>query len=266
MELKLTKNEVNKILYDATIKNKTYGLILKLEYIYAKNISDVLNLKKEDINLDNNTIKFKLSKSVEYYPLVSDIKRLLELKINEITDNEYLFIDEELTVGVLTKKLNYFLSTVITEINRTTLFKFKVITNRDLKMLRGQHLYYDNVPLDIIHKLYNNFNLKETRDFLRYDEIREDDNYSNVEEMLLNYTNLNIFDEETYNKGNIFVVIDRNDEMSIIEFNYDEMIVHDESGASEQLSKWDAKKLEEDLSDLHSGEFKYLHGLKFIKD
>lgn len=43
--IKLTKTEVNELLKQISIDEPKYGLILKLQYIYGRNISEVYNLK-----------------------------------------------------------------------------------------------------------------------------------------------------------------------------------------------------------------------------
>lgn len=128
------------------------------------------------VDLEKGVIKFDLAKSELIVPIVKDIVNVLTSYINGLSDDEnYLFLNDDVdyNVNTLSKRINYFLNNKINEINIGADYKMAKITHKDLKILRGQHLYLDNVPIEIIHSLYNNFNLNETKDFIDYEGLNK---------------------------------------------------------------------------------------------
>lgn len=266
--LKMSKTDVNKLLLKVSEENVIYGLILKLQYIYGRTIGDILNLKKEDIDLNQMVIKFKLTKSDLIVPIVKDIKNVLTNHIKSLPDNEdYVFLNEDVNynVNVLSKRINYFLNVKIDELNRGVDHKLTKITNKDLKMLRGQHLYLNNVPVELIHSLYNNFNIRETKSLIDYDGLKESSCCDNLDNLLVKYTDLNLFKEDSYIKETIFVVMDMDDTYGVVEFAEDELIVHEESDVTDSLSNFDVNEIYDEIKFLNNGEYKFVHGLKFLK-
>jgi hypothetical protein len=266
--LKMSKTDVNKLLWEISDDNITYGLILKLQYIYGRNVGDILALKKEDIDISDNTIEFKLSKSNLILPIVPEICDVLINHVNGLPENEeYLFLTEDVNYNsnVLAKRINYYLNTKIDELNKGVNHKLSKITNRDLKMLRGQHLYLDNVPLEIIHELYNNFNYSETRRLIDYDGLKKSYGYDNVDNLLVNFTDLNLFRDDDYDKESIYVVMDMNNDYGVVEFVDGDLIVHEQSNITDRLEKFDIGEIYDAIKFLGDGEYKFVHGIKFLK-
>ena len=266
--LKMSKTDVNKLLWEISDDNITYGLILKLQYIYGRNVGDILALKKEDIDISNNTIEFKLSKSNLILPIVPEICDVLINHVNGLPENEeYLFLTEDVNYNsnVLAKRINYYLNSKIDELNKGVNHKLSKITNRDLKMLRGQHLYLDNVPFEIIHELYNNFNYSETRRLIDYDGLKNSFGYDNVDNLLVNFTDLNLFRDDDYDKESIYVVMDMNNDYGVVEFVDGDLIVHEQSNVTDRLEKFDICEIYDAIKFLGDGEYKFVHGIKFFK-
>lgn len=266
-EIKMSKTDVNKLLYEISKDDLKYSLILKMVYVYGKNISDVLNLKKGDIDLNRNIIRFNLSKSYLTVPIVPDISTILVNYINGLNGDGYLFLDDDTgyDTNTVTKRINYYLHNKIKDLNKNSDSRLSVITTRDLKRLRGQHLYFDNVPVESIHELYNNFNLNESKNLIKYDEIKEANHYSEVGDMLLHYTDLNVYREENYDDDDLFVVINNDGDCGVVEFNDDGLAIVKESGFTDELMAGDVDELYGMVKGLNHGEFKFVNGLKFLK-
>ena len=267
-DLKMSKTDVNKLLFEVTQEYPDYGLILSMQYIYGKNPGDVIELKKEDIDFNNNTIRFKLSKSNIRLPIVPDIYGLLVNHIDNLPDDEeyvFLFFYVDYKSNILSKRINYYLNIKINELNKGVNHRLNKITNRDLKMLRGQHLYLENVPMEVIHELYNNFNYTETRNMIDYDVLNEKNNCASVDELINYHTDLNLFHDDDYNREKIFAVVDSVGEYSVVEFNEDGLKVYENDELSDKLNELDVDDLYDNLKCLKSGEFKFIEGYKFLK-
>ena len=132
-------------------------------------------------------------------------------------------------------------------------------------MLRGQHLYLDNVPLEIIHELYNNFNYSETRRLIDYDGLKKSYGYDNVDNLLVNFTDLNLFRDDDYDKESIYVVMDMNNDYGVVEFVDGDLIVHEQSNITDRLEKFDIGEIYDAIKFLGDGEYKFVHGIKFLK-
>lgn len=266
--LKMSKTDVNKLLLEVMNENVEYGLILSMQYIYGRNPGDVLELKKEDIDLNENTIKFRLSKSNLKVPIAIDIYELLVNHLNSLSDDEeYVFLNKDVDYksNVLSKRINYYLNVKINELNKGVNHRLSKITNRDLKMLRGQHLYLENVPMEVIHELYNNFNYSETRNMIDYEGLNEWNNCSSVDDLINYHTDLNLFHDDDYNREKIFAVVDSNGDYSVVEFNGGGLKVYENDDLYEKLNELDVDDLYNNLKCLRSGEFKFIDGLKFLK-
>lgn len=265
--LKMSKTDINKLLIETLKERSDYGLIMSLQYIYGKNVGDVLELKKEDVDLDNNEIIFKSGKSDLKVPIVVDIYDILINHVNGLDGEEYLFLNSDVNYNhnVMSKRINYYLNNKIDELNKNSTYKLSKITNRDLKMLRGQHLYLENVPLEIIHELYNNFNLSETRKMINYEGLKNNNYCGSVEDVINHHTELNLFRNEDYVEQNIYMVMDMDDNYGVVEFVDNGMIVHERSKVTDRLGELNVNEIFYLVRDLGVGEFKFVKGFKFLK-
>jgi integrase len=80
---KLNKYQINKYLKEIEKENTEYAIILKLAYIYGKNIEEIINIQKTDIK--EKTITIKQTSITQTYPITQTLKKQLQ-QIK--TDNE----------------------------------------------------------------------------------------------------------------------------------------------------------------------------------
>ena len=198
MSIRLMKTETNEILKYIREDNETIGLICDLIYIYARNITEVAIIKKEDINIEENWILFHLNQNSndKKYPIHKDVKLRL-MKYLE-TDKDYIF-EEYIPINDATKVVNGYL-TKHSQIFKGLIFKNDAplsLSTIDFKVLRGQHLFLDGVSLDSIHELYGYKHLVSTKNIINYESLlkRKD---ININELFDDFTDLLIYKYEDY--------------------------------------------------------------------
>lgn len=265
---------MNELLLKVSLDNPVYGLILKLTYIYGRNISDVLSLIMSDLDFDRDRIKFRMSKSNLVLPLVDDVRSDLVYYVNGLPEDygygELLFapvmVDEDFDVNVLTKRINYYLNVKIGEWNRESSgFKFSKVTTKDFKVLRGQHLVLDGVPLDMVHKLFNNYNLGDSRDFIDYEDIAIECGFDSLDSVIGSFTDLNLFEDRSKDVEDIFVVFDRDENYCVVEFVDNGLVIHEASSVSDRLAGLDVNRIYDEVKCLGVGEYKFVEGFKFLR-
>ncbi len=273
--IKLNKTKLNELLYYISSDNYKNSLILKLGYIYGRNAREVLNLKPMDINLTDETILFNIPTGTVTFPLVADIRDLLLGYIYDhgISDDEYVFREVDETMEIAIKKLNYYLDKTINSLNNTIEFNSPKLTTKDFKILRGQHLYLDGTELHTIHELYCNTNLMSTKDIISYNELEKYLFQCNtLEKIFQENTDLNLYYDYRYSQTDLFTISDDSDtDNLIIEINYEENTINiitesNDSEIAKEITKIDPDTLFYELSRLEHGNFKFLNGLKIIKN
>ena len=194
--MRLTKGETNELLNKISEDNKVYGLIFKLIYIYGKEGMLVLSLKWNDIDFNNNTIKFKGHK----FPLSRFVKTDLETLDHT---GEYVFMgdgeDLKYNIDVFRKKLRYYMANTVKKLDVTHKVKHVALSITDLRRLRGQHLLLDGVGIDLIMDLYLQMDGTSTqfKRYLEYDELMGRlFPCVDMDDLFCGYTELNIFDFE----------------------------------------------------------------------
>lgn len=273
--IKLNKTKLNELLYYITSDDYKNSLILKLIYIYGRNAREVFNLKPEDINLTNETILFGIPTGTTSLPLVDDIRDDLMGYIYDhgISPDEYVFREVDESMEIAIKKLNYYLDKTITSLNNTIEFNSPKLTTKDFKTLRGQHLYLDGTRLHTIHELYCNTNLMSTKDIIQYNKLN---NYlspcDTLDKVFKDNTDLNLYYDYRYGQVDLFTISDNNDEENlIIEIDYTENTINiiageEDTGLVKELQKISPDDLFRELSKLEHGNFKFINGLKIIKN
>lgn len=208
--IKLDKKQLNELLYYLYKDNEKYGLIFEIVYVYGRNINEVLKLKAKDI--DEATIEFELPTERFNFILYKGLKKPLTEYITGkgLSDDDYIFIDDEKNINKYSKNLNYYLKSKITELNQKVLnYKVPVLVLGDLKKLRGQHLFLDGADLSVINELYRNKNIQTTKNNIRYGELKcVRDKVVSLEKLLKDYTDLRVFHDNSFDESDIFMVVD----------------------------------------------------------
>lgn len=272
--IKLNKTKLNELLYYITNDHYKNSLILKLIYIYGRNVSEIFNLKPEDINLTDETIRFHIPTGTVTFPLVKDINEILGYIYDHgIQEDEYVFRERDEAMEIVIKKLNYYIDKTIKSLNDSIDFQAPKLTTKDFRILRGQHLYIDGTNLQTIHELYCNTNLMSTKDIIQYKQLNEYlfPQYS-LEELFHDKTDLNIYYDYRYSQNDLFTISDENDKNNlIIEIDYLENtinIIAEDEGESlvDKVQDIQPDILFEELSKLEHGTFKFFNGLKILKN
>lgn len=274
--IKLNKTKLNELLYYITSDHYKNSLILKLNYIYARNASEIFNLKPMDINLTDETIMFNIPTGTVTFPLVSDIRDDLLGYIYDhgVSDDEFVFreLDEGMEIAI--KKLNYYLDKTINSLNNTIEFNSPKLTTKDFKILRGQHLYLDGTDLHTIHELYCNTNLMSTKDIIHYNELNEYIfNCNNLDDIFHDNTDLNLYYDYRYGQTDLFTISDEGDNDNlIIEIDYTDNVINiiteedPDNKLVAEIQKIDPNVLLNELGKMEHGQFKFINGLKIIKN
>ena len=272
--MRLTKGETNELLNSISEDNYVYGLIFKLIYLYGKEGMLVLSLKWTDINLEDNTIRFKNHK----FPLSRFVEdELLRLSEEKNDDDVYLFLEntDDISYGidVYRKKLRYYLQNNVKRLeNVTHKVKHVSLSITDLRRLRGQHLFLDGVGLDLIMDLYLQSTGTSTqfKRYLEYDELLENVfPCRDFDDLFGAYTDLNIFDFESprdsvlnfavsYSDGDFMIFLGRDG----VGF-YDDGLVSDYV-KSDLLKLFDSGVLDS-LRLLGDAEYLDVGGFSFVK-
>ena len=197
--MRLTKGETNELLNKISEDNHVYGLIFKLIYLYGKDGMSVLSLEWKDINLEDDTIRFKDT----VFPLSRFVKRDL-IMLSENSTGDFVFLEDDgndfdNSIDVLRKRLRYYMNNTVKKLDVSHKVRHVALSITDLRRLRGQHLLLDGVGLDVIMELYLQFEGTSTqfKKYLEYDELMSRMfPCSSVDDLFANYTDLNIFDFE----------------------------------------------------------------------
>ncbi|MBQ6219665.1 MAG: tyrosine-type recombinase/integrase [Methanobrevibacter sp.] len=268
-----TREKLNELLYYMQVDNPKYGLISKILYVYGRKVKEVFNLQKQDINFKDKEITFNINDTLYDYPLIDELSELLEDYIqtnNILVDEEYLFRREDETMAMATKKLNYYLEKTIKSINRTLDLDYPRITTNDLRLLRGKHLVLDGADLHVVNELYNNINITLTRKYLDYDELlKQKFPCNDLRSVFEDCTDLNLFHDDRFEDTSIFTVSSEHNS-TVIEIDYTMDAVHIISDEDDplilEIQEIPVNVLINNLSRLKPGDYKYLAGLRFIKN
>ncbi len=156
----LTIEEVKKLI-DVT-NNIKHKLIIRLLYGCGLRVSEIVNLKKQDLNFKENLIHIKLAKGKKdrFVKIPESIKKELESYCN-LTNEEILFPSSR--CGKLT-------TTTIQKIIKNSAKKAEIKKNISPHTLRhsfATHLLEQGIDLKIIQKLLGHTDIKTTQVYLQ---------------------------------------------------------------------------------------------------
>ena len=155
----LTQEEIKKLI--EVTPNIKHKLIIKLLYGCGLRVSELTNLKKEDVNFNENIIKINLSKGRKdrFVKIPDSIKNELASYIN-LTNSDILF--ESARGGKLATK-------TIQLIVKNSAKKARIVKNVHPHTLRhsfATHLLEQGTDLRIIQKLLGHSDIKTTQIYL----------------------------------------------------------------------------------------------------
>lgn len=271
--LKLTKEKLNELLYYLSTDNFKNTLILKIAYIYGKNMREVLILKSEDINIDDETITFNIYKDKVTYPLK---KELLDELLGYIYDQElnpqdYIFKESGERVHMSIKKLNNYLHSTILSLNKILDLQLPELTTKDFKIMRGQHLYLDGVDIRLVHEFISGNNIKVTKNILNFKELQQlKFPCIDTDDIFDNYTDLEIFYDEQFDDSELYTVSSVEDSI-IIEIMQDTGEIHiidnDNELLTDKIKEYPTEYLVNELKTLTvTGQYKIIDDLRFLKN
>ena len=141
-----------------TTNNIKHKLIIKLLYGCGLRVNEIVNLKKEDINFEENLIKINLGKGKKdrFVKLPSSVKEELGYYV-KLNNEDYLFPSNK--GGKLTKK-------TIAKIVQNAAKKAKIKKRVYPHLLRhsfATHLLEQGIDLRIIQKLLGHSSIKTTK-------------------------------------------------------------------------------------------------------
>lgn len=262
----LTETETNILLKKIQKDNESYGIILKLMYLYGKTFNQIILLKTEDIT--ENTIKF----NDNTFPL----KHRDYLNLLSIENNEYIFLKDtdniNEAVDKYRKNIIYYLNNNLKQLKLPSKIKWGGISLTDLRRLRGQHLILKGVDLKLVMELYQQQPSARTqfKKYLKYDELyklsstKECENLSDV----FNYcTDTDVFQMEDFDNSNQYIV-DDNTESTLVLLDYDTLTFIEnvsDKFKDNVLNIYQNTDLVEEISVLQPTQYKLLNGIKFIK-
>ena len=263
----VSKERLNYILDYISKDNTVYGLIFKMTYIYGRNIGEVLNVRKKDIDTKHNIIDFKLPSESISFPLHENIQETLLQHIKQYNPDDLIFIDDNVKPNVVSKRLNFYLSNIIKELNHNVFISHcPRFVCTDLKNLRGQHLFMDGCDINTLNDLFKAKNMYYLKENINYNElVKMKFPCNNINKIFKNHTNLKIYELEDYENINLYNV-EYNDVNFFIEFDGDSFIVLDEV-SDDIKSKLDVIVDNYNLlSKLKPGQYTIISDFKIIKN
>lgn len=269
--MKLIKTKFNELLYYIHEDNYKNYLMLKIIYTYGRNASEIFNLKNTDIGTIKDTITFHINTGDITYPLIPQIKDELIGYIydQELKQDDYIFRRPDEAMEIVIKKLNYYLDKTVDTLNKTIEFNCEKLTTKDFKILRGQHLFLDGAKLHVIHELYRNSNIQSTKKNINYNELVELKFPCNtLDKVFQEFTDFNLYTDERFDDTDIFTVGDETESI-IIELDYNEQtinLISDENELTSKIEEVPPAELCRMLRHMDTGNFRFINGLRFIKN
>ena len=265
--MKLTKTELNELLKVITDDMPNYGLILKLQYIYGRNVSEVYKLRKQDINQDENKITFTMNGDKLTFEVHKELREQLYNTVKE-SRKQYIFQEAERPLPNVKDNINYYLHKKSEALNELKFLEGIRLTTKDFKALRGQHLYQEGYPLKTIHELYHNTNMDGTKKTIQYEELQKLFYPEDINVLVENVC-LEVYADHEFNTNPLFYVTDEENNESIVEVNEElgRITVYADGGIKKTLESFDTLSLINKLSHVKSaGEYIYYEGFKFLKN
>lgn len=269
--MKLDKLKFNELLYYIHGDHYKNYLILKLIYTYGRNASEVFNLQSKDINVVEDNITFNIPTGTVTYPLTQEAHDELVGYIydQELNSEDYVFRRSDETMEIVIKKLNYYLDRTVESLNKTINFNCEKLTTKDFKILRGQHLFLDGATLHVIHEFYKNSNIQSTKKNIDYDNLVQLKFPCNsIDKIFNDFTDFNLYNDGRFDDTDIFTVGNETENI-IIELDYTEQtinLISEENQLTHAIEEIPPNELCRMLRGMNTGNFRLIHGLRFIKN
>lgn len=269
--VKLSKAEVNELFKEVSLDNESLGLAMKLIYVYGRNVSEVYNVKKSDINFEEGTIRFYMNNDAIVYPIHKDIENHLKSHCELYKNCTYLF--DDLKGNPLTKikdGINYSLHKRSERLMNLSFLDNVRLTSRDFKILRGQHLFLDGVDIKTIHELYHNTNIDGTKKTICYSELKEFLFVNNLDDVFSDCTHLDFYKEHDFSNNPIYYVSSDDGYDALIEvssYNTVSIIGNKDMEVDLNMFLSNHRDVLSKLSILeNSGEYFVVDGFKFMRN
>ena len=271
--IKLDKEDTNLLLNYINLKDKKYGLILRLAYIYGRHIRDILKLQKTHYDSKHNILDFTFLDIPKSFSLHKDIKEEFKEYINSIeNNNDYLFINHLDELTIIRKELDKLILESVKEINHKQLLRqhCPIISGKDFRKLRAQHLFIDGVSIEVINQLLLNKNIHSFKKFINYDELLLlKFPCSSLTNLFEYFTDLNIFHDADFENVDL-INISKDDESVVFEYDYINLTISIIKGNNESLIKWlediDKQMLNNIVSNINVGDYKIIDGIQLLKN
>ena len=264
--IKLTKTETNELLKVVREDMPNYGLILTIQYIYGRNVSEVYKLRKQDVNQDEDKITFYMNGDKLTFNVHPEIKEQLYKTVNE-AQKQYIFQEAERQLPNVKDNINYYLHKKSEKLNELKFLEDLRLTTKDFKALRGQHLYQEGYPIKTIHELYHNTNMDGTKKTIQYDELMEELYPSDIDKLVDNLC-LSVYTEHEFKNNPLFYVTNEEGEC-IVEIEEDLGVINvlGDDSIKDAVDSIDSLELIMVLSKVNNiGEYIYYKGFKFLKN
>lgn len=263
--IKLTQAEVNELLNVMNEDEPNYSLILKLQYLYGRNISEVYSLKKTDINKEDNTITFIMNNDKLTYKIHEEIREQL-YEVVDTAKKQYIFQEGERPLSNVKDGINYYLHKKTEAVNDLPFMEGLRLTTKDFKALRGQHLYQEGISIKTIHELYHNTNTEGTKKTICYEQLKKQLFSESVEEIIED-TCLKVFTDHNFNKNPIFYVTDKENNEALLEIKNNTLNFHADEELKEVVDGLNSEELLRLVSHVkYPGDYIYYNNLKFLRN
>lgn len=132
-------------------KNLKYLTIICVLYESGARVSELINIKLDDLNLsDNASIKlYGKGNKVRIIPISKELVLLINKYLKEIyvNYNDFLFYSNQ-KKQYNRKSINYIINTIVTDLRKLHPLKFKgIYSPHSLRHSKGTHLYNNGTPL-----------------------------------------------------------------------------------------------------------------------
>ena len=161
----LTKEEYNRLINDPYISRKD-ELIISLLYLCALRVTELINIRIEDININNATLTIWESKNQRDPALVPIPATLLKMMNQWITENN-LSKTKYLISSNRSKKISRGQLHRIIKINAERSEIEKEITTHTFRRTRATHLLDAGLPLEQVSRLLRHKHLSSTMVYLK---------------------------------------------------------------------------------------------------
>ena len=171
------KNEIETI---KRLLKKDYGQIyydiFSVGLNVALRISDLLNIKFSDIDFDNQKliIKEKKTKKTRIIKLNDEVLRIIRKRQTEFSNDIYIFTSHARRSSGNKPITRQSVSRIFKDVGDRLSLN---ISTHSLRKTRGYHLYKNDVPIEVICKMFNHSSPKITLAYIGITQGDIDDTY-----------------------------------------------------------------------------------------